>query len=112
MSFIVVEDATFGLQRAPMFPITLGLANYWWQYISLIIEGKVSTQKGMDNFAIAIDKHLATIGKNSEMKCAPKLNPLSSKTFWLQQKGAPKQAIADKPIGYTLPYQEAINVWK
>lgn len=88
------------------------LANYWWQYISQIIEGKVSTQKGMDNFAAAVDKHLAMIAHNTDMKCSPKLNPISSKKYWLQKKGAPKPFIAQKSVGRTLPYEEAINVWK
>jgi len=95
--------------NVPDYP---GLANYWWQYISQIIEGKVSTQEGMDNFATAVDNHLALISENTEMKCAPKLNPISSKTFWLNQNGAPKAINNNTAVGRTLPYLEAINVWK
>ncbi len=95
--------------NVPDYP---GLANYWWQYISLIIEGKVSTQKGMDNFAAAMDRQFALMGERTDMKCAPKLNPLASKEFWFNQAGAPKRIIIDKAVGHTLPYEEAINVWK
>lgn len=37
------------------------LAGYWWNYISQIIEGKVSTQQGLDSFAAAVDTHLAQL---------------------------------------------------
>ncbi|WP_028865361.1 ABC transporter substrate-binding protein [Psychromonas aquimarina] len=95
--------------NVPDYP---GLAGYWWQYISQIIEGKVSTQSGLDNFAAAVDRHLARLGESAPGKCAPKLNPLSKRDFWLKKSGSPKAVINESPAGKTLPYQEAVNVWK
>ncbi len=95
--------------NVPDYP---GLAGYWWQYISQIIEGKVSTQTGLDNFAAAVDRHLAQLAESGQGKCAPKLNPLSQKGFWLNKSGSPKPVINEQPAGQTLPYQEAVNVWK
>nr|WP_263053390.1 ABC transporter substrate-binding protein [Shewanella sediminis] len=95
--------------NVPDYP---GLANYWWHYISQIIEGKVTVQKGMDNFAAAVDKRLKRIGKRADMKCAPKLNPISKREFWLNAPGAPKREISATQVGKTLSYEEAINVWK
>ncbi|MPY24192.1 ABC transporter substrate-binding protein [Shewanella sp. YLB-07] len=95
--------------NVPDYP---GLANYWWQYISRIIEGKVTTQKGMDNFAAAVDERLALIADSKEMSCEPKLNPKSTRDYWLEKAGAPKQAITEQPKGRTLQYEEAIHVWQ
>ncbi|AQS36424.1 carbohydrate ABC transporter substrate-binding protein, CUT1 family [Shewanella psychrophila] len=95
--------------NVPDYP---GLANYWWQYISQIIEGKVTTQNGMDNFAAAVDEHLALIADNNGISCEPKLNPKSTREFWLEKTGAPKQQITEQAKGRTLQYEEAINVWK
>jgi len=95
--------------NVPDYP---GLANYWWHYISQIIEGKVTVQKGMDNFAVAVDKRLKLIGARADMKCAPKLNPVSKREVWLNAPGAPKREISASQVGKTLSYEEAINVWK
>ncbi|RTR38021.1 carbohydrate ABC transporter substrate-binding protein [Shewanella canadensis] len=95
--------------NVPDYP---GLANFWWHYISQIIEGKVTVQKGMDNFAAAVDKKLKQIGERADMKCAPKLNPISKREFWLKAPGAPKREISATQVGKTLSYEEAINVWK
>lgn len=95
--------------NVPDYP---GLANFWWHYISQIIEGKVTVQKGMDNFAAAVDKKLKLIGERADMKCAPKLNPISKREFWLNAPGAPKREISATQVGKTLSYEEAINVWK
>ncbi len=95
--------------NVPDYP---GLANFWWQYISQIIEGKVTVQKGMDNFAAAVDRRLKLIEEEGEMKCAPKLNPVSKREFWLNAPGAPKPQITAPEAGRTLPYEEAIDVWK
>ncbi len=95
--------------NVPDYP---GLANFWWHYISQIIEGKVTAQKGMDNFAAAVDKRLKLIGERADMKCPPKLNPISKREFWLNAPGAPKREISAPQVGKTLSYEEAINVWK
>ena len=95
--------------NVPDYP---GLANFWWHYISQIIEGKVTVQKGMDNFAAAVDKRLRLIGERAGMKCAPKLNPISKREVWLNAPGAPKREVSATQVGKTLPYEEAINVWK
>lgn len=88
------------------------LSGYWWQYISQIMEGKISTQNGLDNFAQAVDNHLAVLQVQAKGRCIPKLNPISTKKDWFNKNGAPKAAISAKPKGRTLSYQEAIDVWK
>lgn len=95
--------------NVPDYP---GLANYWWQYISQIVEGKVTTQAGMDRFAMAVDKHLEQLEKQGAMRCLPKLNPIVEPEVWLNKPGAPKKAINQEAKGVTLPYEEAINVWQ
>ncbi|WP_372828696.1 ABC transporter substrate-binding protein [Shewanella sp. UCD-KL12] len=95
--------------NVPDYP---GLANYWWQYISKIVEGKVTTQDGMDHFATAVDQHLEEMSQQSTLKCAPKLNALSPANDWLMKPGSPKRRLKSAPVGKTLPYEEAINVWK
>ncbi len=95
--------------NVPDYP---GLANFWWQYISKIVEGKVSTQDGMDRFAAAVDNHLDALSMQGSLKCSPKLNPISAESEWLSKPGSPKQLINSDPVGKTLPYEEAINVWK
>lgn len=88
------------------------LSGYWWQYISQIMEERISTQNGLDNFADAVDNHLAYLEIQAKGTCYPKLNSKSSKTYWLNKHGAPKAPINTQPKGRTLTYQEAIDVWK
>ncbi len=87
------------------------LANYWWRHISQIVEGKITTQHGLDAFAADVDKHLLALSQHPH-PCSPKLNPEKSADYWLAQPGAPKNKITSAEKGRTLPYQEAINVWR
>ena len=89
-----------------------GLANYWWQFISQIVEGKVTTQQGLDNFANRVDQHLLMLSKTSRHRCSPKLNPELEADTWLRRSGAPKAHRPEKVSGITMPYKEAINVWR
>ena len=94
--------------NVPDYP---GMANFWWRYISKIIEGRVSVSLGLDTMAQAFDEHLALLQQQDAIKCAPILNPLSDPAKWLAAPGSPKSEIYSFPKGVTLPYEEALNVW-
>lgn len=94
--------------NVPDYP---GLSRFWWQYISKVVEGTLSSQQALDQFATAVDKHLYMLSKRSSHPCAPKLNDEQPVQFWLQQDGSPKPLNLDEPKGKTLPFEEAINVW-
>jgi len=95
--------------NVPDYP---GLANFWWQYISQIIEGKVTTQQGLDNFAHRVDEHLSVLSKSTRHPCSPRLNPAEDAKLWLQAPGSPKAFKNGQVKGVTLSYEEAIDVWR
>jgi glycerol transport system substrate-binding protein len=95
--------------NVPDYP---GMANYWWRYISRIVEGKVEVRQGMDQFAEAMDAHLAQLQQDKNISCAPILNPLSAESIWLSAPGSPKPENVFGEKGRTLPYEEALNVWR
>ncbi|WP_394201975.1 ABC transporter substrate-binding protein [Shewanella waksmanii] len=87
------------------------LAKYWWQHISRIVEGQISTQQGLDEFAEKVDQHLMRLSANNH-PCSPRLNAQKPDEYWLNQAGAPKPSNTAPVSGRTLPYDEAINVWR
>jgi len=95
--------------NVPDYP---GMANYWWRYISPIVQGDVKAKKGMDDMAHAMDKHLAQLEKENKGLCIPRLNSERTEAYWLNAKGAPKMMIKESNKGVTLPYEEALNVWR
>lgn len=95
--------------NVPDYP---GMANYWWRYISPIVQGEVGVEEGMDQMAAAIDQHLLELEHDKKGSCAPQLNPQKSASHWLNLTGSPKQKIQGSIQGRTLPYEEALNVWR
>ena len=44
--------------------------------------------------------------------CGPVMNLARKPDYWLQKPGAPWPALADeRPVGRTLPYEEALRAW-
>ncbi|WP_394132701.1 ABC transporter substrate-binding protein [Shewanella maritima] len=97
--------------NVPDYP---GMAGYWWQHISQIVEGKVSVKQGMDLFAQTMDQHLLQLQNEADITavCAPKLAPKKPESYWLNKPGAPKQTFFGEVKGKTLPYEEAIRAWQ
>lgn len=95
--------------NVPDYP---ALSKYWWRYISPIIQGKVSVKSGLDQMAEAVDLHLQTLEQENHGKCPPRLNPKIAERIWLDANGSPKAKRHEVIKGVTLPYEEALNVWR
>lgn len=91
--------------NVPHYPL---LFRTWWANLDKAIDGKLSAQQAMDNIARSQDD----IMRSLKMKqYSPRLNPLRSREYWLQQPGAPKpERSREKPK--TLPYEQAIKIWQ
>ncbi|WP_299572135.1 ABC transporter substrate-binding protein [uncultured Shewanella sp.] len=87
-----------------------GMAGYWWQAISLIIEGKLSVPEGLNTLAEQIDNHLLEL-QEQNLTCGPKVNKKVNPSVWLNKPGAPKAMMPNEVKGKTLPFEEAINAW-
>ncbi|MCL1142657.1 ABC transporter substrate-binding protein [Shewanella gaetbuli] len=89
------------------------MSGHWWHYIGKIVEGKLSTQQGLDAIADEFDRHLTELSQSSSnTKCVPKVNSPKPSDYWFKQPGAPKAALENSVKGKTLPYKEAILVWE
>lgn len=88
------------------------LSNLWWQYVGLAVRDELTVVEAMSQMAKSFDDTLEYIANTSNSSCAPKLNPASDRSKWLNQAGSPKQKIDENPKAKTLLYKEAINVWQ
>lgn len=90
------------------------LAQLWWQFIAEAASGESTPQQALDGLAKAQDKVLKRIERaNVQGDCGPKLNPVKSRDFWLNQPGSPKAKLAnEKPQGKTIAYSELLESWK
>jgi glycerol transport system substrate-binding protein len=93
--------------NVPDYP---GMAGYWWQAISRIIEGELSVTDGMNALAEQIDQHLIRL-QDQDLICGPKVNKQVKPSIWLNKPGSPKQLMPEEVKGKTLPFEEAINAW-
>ncbi|MDO6612178.1 ABC transporter substrate-binding protein [Shewanella sp. 1_MG-2023] len=93
--------------NVPDYP---GMAGYWWQAISLIIEGELSVTDGMNALAEQIDQHLIRL-QDQDLICGPKVNKQVKPSIWLNKPGSPKQLMPEEVKGKSLPFEEAINAW-
>lgn len=93
-------------------PDYTALSNLWWKYIGSAVHGKITVNQAMQQMAVAFDEQLLQLSQQSTSICAPKLNPRISPEIWLKREGSPKARRNEKPQGITLPYQEAIHVWR
>ncbi|WP_431686535.1 ABC transporter substrate-binding protein [Hahella sp. NBU794] len=87
------------------------LSPLWWKYISLALEGARPVDEVMQDLARAMDRGLDAVGREEPGVCSPRLNPESSREFWLKAPGAPKPERNEHPPGKTLSYEESIKVW-
>jgi len=91
--------------NVPHYPL---LFRVWWPNLDKAIDGEISAQQAMDNIANAQDDVMRSLKLK---RYSPRLNPLKSREYWLQQPGAPKpERPREKPR--TLPYEEAIKIWQ
>ena len=91
--------------NVPNYP---ALSKQWWKNIARAVTGEVTVEEAMNALARSQDD----IMRRLEMpRNAPELNPERSRTYWLQQPGAPKaERPPEEPI--TVPYDELIRQWK
>ncbi len=88
------------------------LSNYWWQHVGEAVAGKITVKQAMNNMASTFDQMLDKIASEQQGPCSPKLKPKKSEAYWLKRAGAPKAKKSNLDPAITLPYEEAIRVWK
>lgn len=93
-------------------PNYIQLSNYWWQYVGAAVLGKTTVSQAMQDMAKAFDDYFLRTSSDNSGICGPRLNPKIDPKIWLDKEGSPKPRRNEKPKGMTLPYQEAIHVWK
>jgi glycerol transport system substrate-binding protein len=92
-------------RNVPHYPALSGL---WWSFIADAVKGKSTPQEAMTGLARAQDEAMAKLKLE---KYAPRLNPLKSRSYWLNRPGAPKpERKPQKPK--TISYDEMIKQWK
>lgn len=92
--------------NVPHYPALSGL---WWDNVAKAIKGQLTPQQAMDRLAFQQDE---VMGKLKLEKGSPKLNPIQSKDYWLNQPGAPKPEIKVDPKPITVDYDTLIKKWK
>jgi len=88
------------------------LSNFWWQFVGRAVRNNVEVAVAMEEMAVAFDQTLEDMARQSPGPCSPKLNVKQPRRYWLEQPGAPKAAHDTNVKPQTLPYLEAIRVWK
>jgi glycerol transport system substrate-binding protein len=67
----------------------------------------------MDNLAKEMDKVMMRLERAKVQKVAgPKLNEEKDESYWLNQPGAPKAKVNEKPQGETVNYDDLIKAWR
>jgi glycerol transport system substrate-binding protein len=92
----------------PNVPHYPALSAIWWSTLAQAITGELTPEETMNTLAIKQDEMM---GKLKLAKFAPRLNPIKSREYWLNQPGAPKPERPD-PEPKTVPYDELIKRWK
>ena len=89
------------------------LAQLWWQNIGEAVSGEVTVDTAMDNLANEMDRVMQRIERAGvQGECGPKLNPKKDESYWLNQPGAPKAKVNEKPKGETVNYDQLIQAWR
>lgn len=100
-----VKKWTGSGKNVPHYPALSGI---WWSFIAQAVKGELTPQEAMTALAKAQDDAMATLRLE---KYTPKLNPLQSREYWLNQPGSPKrEQEAQQPK--TIPYDELIKNFK
>ncbi|WP_369601211.1 hypothetical protein AAIA72_15590 [Hahella sp. SMD15-11] len=80
--------------------------------MSRAVEGRVTAAEAMQGLARSMDESLARMAREPSLKCAPVLNDPEPEEVWLKRPGAPWPAMDEPEKGVTLPYEDAIKVWR
>ena len=93
------------------------LAQIWWQQIGDVNSGAFTPQQAMDRLASEMDQVMSRMQAADEKAgtyggCGPRLNPERDAAYWLNQPGAPKAKVNEKPKGETVDYDELVKRWK
>jgi glycerol transport system substrate-binding protein len=89
------------------------LAQLWWQNVGEAVSGEVTVDAAMDNLAEEMDKVMMRLERAKVHKVAgPKLNKERDESYWLNQPGAPKAKVNEKPQGETVDYDGLIKAWR
>ncbi|MCP4119386.1 MAG: carbohydrate ABC transporter substrate-binding protein [Desulfobacteraceae bacterium] len=91
----------------PNVPHYPALSGIWWLNVAKAIKGELSPQQAMDALARQQDEMM---GKLKLARHSPKLNPLKSREYWLNQPGSPKpERPPEDPK--TIDYDTLIQQW-
>ena len=91
--------------NVPHYPALSGL---WWSYIARATKGELTAQEAMTALARAQDKAMENLKLE---KFTPKLNPMKSRDYWLNQPGSPKPERKPR-MPETIPFDGVFNVLK
>ncbi len=92
----------------PNVPHYPALSGIWWSFLARAVAGELTPQETMTGLARAQDD---AMGRLKLERYAPKLNPLKSRAYWLNRKGAPKPERGPQSPK-TIPYDVMIRQWK
>ena len=92
----------------PNVPHYPALSGIWWQNVAKAIKGELSPQQAMDALARQQDEMM---GKLKLARYSPRLNPLKSREYWLNQPGSPKPE-RPREAPKTIDYDTLIKHWK
>ncbi len=91
----------------PNVPHYPALSGIWWSTLARALTGELSPEETMNALAMQQDEMMA---KLQLTHFAPRLNPLKSQEYWLEQPGAPKPE-RPEPAPVTIPYNDLIRRW-
>lgn len=93
--------------NVPDYP---ALSPAWWKSVPEALSNKTNPEETMNALASRLDNALEKLSQNTELKCAPKLNPKREQSYWLNKPGAPKPKLKEeKTQGKTLTYEESLK---
>jgi glycerol transport system substrate-binding protein len=104
--------------RSSWTPTGLSVPDYgsmssaWWQHIGSALSNLETVSDAMTALAVEMDKRMDEIAKKEGINCAPELKKSQTDNTWLSSESAPwiEDISKDEPI--TLPYEEALLLWK
>lgn len=95
--------------NVPNYP---ALSDLWWKNIGSAVTGDISPEQAVNRIALQMDERLSHLAEQGDGGCTPRLNAIVDPDQWLRQPGAPKPKLAnEKPLGKTMPYEEALSIW-
>jgi len=92
--------------NVPDYPL---IAEQWWRNLPKVWGGQATAQEVLDEMAELIDSIMSRLFLPT---AAPKLNPIKSRAYWLNQPGSPKPEILNEPKPRTIGYDELIQLFR